>query len=537
MKKYSVMRARITKGVAIEGLSFLLVVSAIMGCSSDPTGLEDELGNGQSSNLSSYQMDSYESDTLLGPPLGGESSERYSSTNQSNNSFESGLSSSESEQNGSSTTGIESSNISTVESSVEEVSSSVAISSSEKVESIAYPIAQTIPDVRVEKDWTPILNKTWEGMKKRNVDPYPFGLLHRPKSETPGDAVSEGQGYGMIMALYSNDQEYFNKIYEAARIKMWNGVAFNWRLWQDGNVAGSNGATDADQDIALMLVFADHLVKKGVWQETPGKAYLQDAHEIIGSLRHNFLDGDVLKPGNEFGGPSALNPGYCTPAFYRIFAQTTGDNHWYAVANRCYDIIESNPGYAKGLLPDWTDAWGNTLPSGPGYNAYLNGQAMFKDAIRIYWRVANDAIWFGEERAINFLNNAMAFIKTKGDQGDVNYPADASDFFQMDGSLVPEGDRWEHQGFSRWRREHSHLTIGMWATAAYGTGDMVATEAFSRELTEFYEDGSDTWGKTVDDSGRDEDQAHNELYFDQFLAWYGAATINGNFCNILECVQ
>ncbi|MGL1934161.1 MAG: glycosyl hydrolase family 8 [Fibrobacterales bacterium] len=427
-------------------------------------------------------------------------------------------------------------------SSKEDTSESLVLSSDHQSSTvysppIDYPIASTVPDQRVEKDWTPVLNKTWEGMKRRNVDPYPFGLLHRPKSETPNDAVSEGQGYGMMMALYSNDQEYFNKIYEAARVKMWNGTTFNWRLWDNGTLAGENGATDADQDIALMLVYADHLVKKGVWRETADKPYMDEAHEIIGSLRHNFLTGDVLKPGNKFGSVDALNPGYCTPAFYRIFKQVTGDTHWDAVRNKCYDMIEANPGYSKGLLPDWMNAWGGLLPKGPGYNAYLNGQAMFKDAIRIYWRVANDAIWFGEPRAKKFLQNAIDFIKTKADKSDPNYPADAADYFQLDGSLVPQGDRWEHEGFSRWRREHSHLTLGMWATAAYGAGDMEAAEAFSRELAEFYEEGSDTWGLTVDPSGNEEDQAHNELYFDQFLAWYGAAMLNGNFCNILDCVK
>ncbi len=433
----------------------------------------------------------------------------------------------------SSTIHIQSSKEETIESSTEPESSSVEVF----LPPVNYPITQTIADPRVKKDWTPVLNETWKGMKKRNVDPYQFGLLHRPKSETPNDAVSEGQGYGMMMALYSNDQEYFNKIYEAARIKMWNGIAFDWRLWDNGTLAGPNGATDADQDIAMMLIYADHLVKKGIWQDTPGKAYMQEAKEIIGSLRYNFLEGDILKPGNEFGGANALNPGYCTPAFYRVFRDVTGDGHWDAVRNKCYDMIEANPGYSKGLLPDWMNAWGGLLPDGPGYNAYLQGKAMFKDAIRIYWRVANDAIWFGEPRAVKFLQNAMTFIKSKGDKSDPNYPADAADYFQMDGSLVPEGDRWEHPGLSRWRREHSHLTIGMWAAAAYGAGDMESAEAFSRELQEFYEEGSDTWGKTKDDSGKDEDQDHNELYFDQFLAWYGSAMLNGNFCNILDCVK
>ena len=61
-------------------------------------------------------------------------------------------------------------------------------------------IPNTQPKVGAEV-WKPILDKTWEGIKKRNIQPYGTGLIHRPKSETPGDAVSEGVGYGMLLAL------------------------------------------------------------------------------------------------------------------------------------------------------------------------------------------------------------------------------------------------------------------------------------------------------------------------------------------------
>lgn len=28
-----------------------------------------------------------------------------------------------------------------------------------------------------------------------------------------------------------------------------------------------------------------------------------------------------------------------------------------------------------------------------GYNPYMDGQALFKDAIRVYWRLATDYMW------------------------------------------------------------------------------------------------------------------------------------------------
>ncbi|MFA6341617.1 MAG: glycosyl hydrolase family 8, partial [Fibrobacteraceae bacterium] len=77
-------------------------------------------------------------------------------------------------------------------------------------------IPNTQPKVSATQ-WNAILDKTWDGIKERNIKPYSIdsGLIHRPKSETPGDAVSEGVGYGMIVALFSNDQATFNTIWEA----------------------------------------------------------------------------------------------------------------------------------------------------------------------------------------------------------------------------------------------------------------------------------------------------------------------------------
>lgn len=55
-----------------------------------------------------------------------------------------------------------------------------------------------------------ILN-TWKGLKARTMDPYWLKMVHRPRSETPDDVVSEGVGYGMLWALYVNDQKTFNE--------------------------------------------------------------------------------------------------------------------------------------------------------------------------------------------------------------------------------------------------------------------------------------------------------------------------------------
>jgi endo-1,4-beta-D-glucanase Y len=129
------------------------------------------------------------------------------------------------------------------------------------VSATLLPFPSPLP--KVDTPYDSILLKTWQGIKKRNVDPYEIKMIHRPYSESPGDAVSEGIGYGMILALYCNDQEYFNKIWDAGETYLYDSEYkhYNWRIHLDNRVE-PGAATDAEQDIALCLIFADQLVKK-----------------------------------------------------------------------------------------------------------------------------------------------------------------------------------------------------------------------------------------------------------------------------------
>lgn len=388
------------------------------------------------------------------------------------------------------------------------------------------PFPSSLPSVNISYDT--ILLKTWQGIKKRNIDPYSVPLVHRPKSEMPGDAVSEGVGYGMLLALYCNDQVYFNKIWDNAESHMWSGSGncYDWRVNESGTVIGTGAATDAEQDIALALIFADLLVKKNVWQshKSPKNvSYADRANSIINNLWNSIIEeGVYLAPGAGWGGKSFVNPGYFAPAFYRVFDEFESQNHnWGPLIDKCYEIIQNSPGYSNGLVPDWMKPDGKFAGASLGYNSYANGEFLYKDAIRVYWRLATDYLWYGEPRAKTFLDKALKFIKS---------PKNAN-FFQMDGSAVTDTFHLGNN-VTRNRTEHSHLTVGMWSTTAMGSGGADAAEPFSKELLNFYTPGSDFWGHASDSPG--EDTLHNEMYFDQFLAWFGASLISGVFTNLWE---
>jgi len=375
--------------------------------------------------------------------------------------------------------------------------------------------------------WKQVLDSTWQGIKRRNINPYNTGLIHRPKSETPGDAVSEGVGYGMLLALFANDQETFNSIYSAAG-------RYNLSYCQDWHyLPGSGGqkdpgdtgsATDADEDIALALIFAAKLVEKGLWTNSSIN-YASAAQGGISCVRGS-MQGGLLCPGNHWC--PGYNIGYFAPAWYKIFGMTDA-------ANSSYESIKSTSSYDIGMVPDWSGGNG-------GYNTYMSGNAFFKDAIRTLWRVANDYIWFGDQRAKEFLENSLKFIKSKGGP-------DAANFYQLDGTkkgeLLPAGDKWmEFNGKNnkntwRYRSEHSHLTVGQWLTVAMAVGDSADKVAWSKKMAEFYdwENKVDFFGNAVDPTGGIEDTLHNEMYFDQFLAWFGVSLMSGTWVNVVALLD
>ncbi len=385
-----------------------------------------------------------------------------------------------------------------------------------------------IADVRLDS----ALARTERGMIKHNIDPYKDGLVHRPNSEDPGDAVSEAESYGMIVSLYSNDQATFNRVWDAAETAMWNNgaKAYDWRVGSKGVVIGSGMATDADEDIALMLLFADSLAHKGVWQPHTGPKgadYKQRAKDIINSVWASaVVDGRYLAPGAGWGGKEFVNPGYFSPASYKIFAKVDPSHNWIGLVDQCYLTIFASPGADKGLLPDWMIPTGAFFKGSLGYNAFRAGQSCYKDGIRVQWRLAMDWLWFGDARAKRWLDAAAAFIQT---------PARAN-FYTMDGTVLPVTDTFSlGDGQKRSRREYSELTVGMWSCAALSSLGPDAAKPWADALLSFLPAGADSWGLPADLTLPDRTgSTPNEQYFEQFLAWFGGAVLAGRFSNIWD---
>ncbi|MFZ5989527.1 MAG: glycosyl hydrolase family 8 [Bacillota bacterium] len=257
----------------------------------------------------------------------------------------------------------------------------------------------------------------WEDWKSKRITSSGAGGFKRVQRDasTNFDTVSEGLGYGMLFSVYFGERALFDDLYRYVKSHFNGNGLMHWHIDANNNVTthdyGSSAASDADEDIALALIFAHK-----IWGSSGAINYSQEAKTLINNLYNRCVEQgtNVLKPGDGWGGSSTTNPSYFAPAWYKIFAQFTGDNRWNQVADKCYQIIEEVKKYnnGTGLVPDWCTASG-TPASGMGYNYRY-------DATRYVWRAAIDYSWFGDARAKVNCDLITKFFSKDGAAGIVD---------------------------------------------------------------------------------------------------------------------
>lgn len=362
------------------------------------------------------------------------------------------------------------------------------------------------------------LRATWEGYKARYIlcgadCGNDLGLVFDPSARY--HAVSEGVGYGMIMAALIDDQATFDRIYYAANEVMLSPTTglYHWRANAQGQVTGQSAATDADQDIAIALIFAQHRVEIGEWDAPQGISYADQASALITAIyEHLVYEGAYLIPGDGWSsnGQDILNLSYFSPAWYRIFDEFQNTNNWQQVIENGYAALYATAGTERGLAPDWSQADGEAAfawcdSNGRGRDGCR--VEMTWEAIRVPWRIALDCLWFSHERACEWSRRGAAFLLESAN-GDATQAAQNARMFTLEGEFPPDID-YQTEGM-----------IGMWlagAVAARQPELVIALE--SRLLGEFgrYLDQG-AWGNW--------DQAHT-YYYNQSLAWMGAAVRAG----------
>ena len=258
-----------------------------------------------------------------------------------------------------------------------------------------------------QEDARKTLTAEWESWKQTYVTSSGAKGFKRVQRDAGSsfDTVSEGLGYGLILSVYFDEQALFDDLFKYVKSCYNSRGLMGWQIDANGNFVGTGGrdcASDADEDIALALVFAS---KK--WSPSSVN-YTQEAKSLITNLYNYCVESgtNVFKPGDTWGGSSVTNPSYFSPAWYKVFAQFTGDNRWNQVADKCYEIVDKVNNNGTGLVPDWCTAQGT--------NTGRNGFDFKYDAVRYGWRTAIDYSWFGDARAKKNMDKLNAFYKQQG---------------------------------------------------------------------------------------------------------------------------
>ena len=267
-----------------------------------------------------------------------------------------------------------------------------------------------------------LLTTTWHTYEQDFITPD--GQVRDPLSHpgrVPREHVlyvrttSEGQSYAMLRAAWVGDRVEFGRVWHWTRahlqVRSDHLLAWLWAPDQNDNwgVAGTNSASDADEDVALALIFAGHRWHDGGYLSA-ARTMLDDIWrlEVARSQGVYYLTAGDWAP--DYGPGIVVNPSYLAPYEYRIFAAEDASHPWTEVADGSYRALAAcswaRLGHSRGagLPPNWclidrvhgtAAQFGKVESDDYGY-----------DAFRVMWRVAVDAVWFRSTSARRYLENS-----------------------------------------------------------------------------------------------------------------------------------
>ncbi len=181
------------------------------------------------------------------------------------------------------------------------------------------------------------------------------------------DVRTEGQSYGMMIALQLNYQTEFDRLWTFAKNHMVkaSGSSISSITWSVATSGGSNGksggAPDGDEWFAAALVFAHNR-----WGDTSGKYnYKTEAQAVLNMVRTSDFDSSYHLVRYYAGTSSNGTDGsYDLPAFYQTWAcfDTANADFWNAAVSAGRTFFH-NAADANGVIGDQSSFTGQTTNS------------------------------------------------------------------------------------------------------------------------------------------------------------------------------
>lgn len=343
----------------------------------------------------------------------------------------------------------------------------------------------------------------------------------RWENERLDATVSEGIGYGMLLAVIHGEQAVFDGLLAYGKLMRApfstpapfpggpggtdpdNGL-MNWlRYGCDAhrdtkyNEYPDFAASDADLDMAMALLMAE--CRFG------DSKYAGEATTVINAIKndmfinHNGLE--LLQPGDSAWfdqlGAGCVNYSYFAPAYYREFAKhvTADAAFWNKAADDSYELLAVASDPNTGLVRNWGSADGGDATA-DCHNAYNRAASYGDDAARTPWRIATDYVWYDTPEAKAWTDKVTTWVKSVGIQEIVQW-------YRLDGQPDTEANTWD---------DHTVVNIGPFAVGALSYDQATANEFAAELLAIPTSQGS-----------------HDAEYFPRMLKGLSLASLTGKF--------
>ncbi len=210
------------------------------------------------------------------------------------------------------------------------------------------------------------------------------------------DIRSEGQSWGMMIAVQMNKKTEFDRLWRFAynRMRQSNGT-FAWQLSTSGQVLDSGSAPDGEEYMAAALFCAAYR-----WGNGSGiMHYENQANDLLSAMKSHLFNSSsnqvVFSPnGSSY---NYTDPSYHLPAFYEYWADVASNNnsYWSTVAATSRDFLQNHLNPVNGLSTYLADFDGTPKNSGLGFTPHVPGDIYMADAWRVAMNIGMDAHIFG----------------------------------------------------------------------------------------------------------------------------------------------
>lgn len=212
------------------------------------------------------------------------------------------------------------------------------------------------------------------------------------------DVRTEGQSYGMMIAVQMNRKDIFDRIWKWTRTYMYLDKGdykgyFGWSARLDGKLNSNGPAPDGEEYFAMALLFAGRR-----WGDGQGIFdYTLEARNILREMVHKEKD-PMFDPDTKLirfiPNCRFTDPSYHLPHFYELFslwgnAEDAGFFKEAAALSRGYLKKACHP--VTGLSPEYAEF------DGTPHNIRNHG-LFYSDAYRTAANIALDYEWFGADK-------------------------------------------------------------------------------------------------------------------------------------------